>query len=390
MFRDCLPFTINQQNFPASVSMYKDQPTAAYQDIIEGDIPMIDVRSPIEFKSGSIPTSVNIPLLDDDMRHQVGLTYRKEGKDEAFRVANQLIDDAKKHMISEIWCAYLDRYPDSVVYCARGGMRSETAARWIYQQSGTQVSRIEGGYKSMRNYLLSRLEPTSISSRPVLLGGRTGSGKTRLLNTLANSIDLEALANHRGSTFGRFTTPQPGQADFENRLAAALIKHGSGGHSHLVLEDEGRHVGQRFLPKELAEFFNTGDLVVLEVDFETRVDNIYQEYVIDSQKRFGELTGQTDDIHRMWQWFEEMSRNLERIAKRLGTDRLEEVKALLESGCYHQEENGDPQAHKHWIRLLLHHYYDPMYDYQLQKRDRAPLLTGKEGVIRQYLRSLDG
>ncbi|MGI9538490.1 MAG: tRNA 2-selenouridine(34) synthase MnmH [Desulfocapsaceae bacterium] len=368
--------------------MYSDRPTAAYENIIVDDIPMIDVRSPGEFKSGAVPSSVNIPLLTDDERHQVGLTYRKEGKEEAFRVANNLIDDAKRHMLGEIWCAYQNRYPDCVVYCARGGMRSETAARWMHQQSGIQVSRIEGGYKAMRNYLLSRLEPGSISAKPVLLGGPTGSGKTRLLNSLANSIDLEALANHRGSTFGRFTTPQPGQADFENRLAAALTKHGDAHHSHLLLEDEGRHVGKRFLPKELSLFFNSGDLVVLEVDFEERVDNIYQEYVIDSQKRCTGLSGQEDGSQRMWQWFEDMNRNLKRISKRLGTDRFEEVKALLESGCYHQEENGDPQAHKHWIGLLLRHYYDPMYDYQLQKREKAPVLTGKEGVIRQYLRSL--
>ncbi|MEJ2134590.1 MAG: tRNA 2-selenouridine(34) synthase MnmH [Desulfofustis sp.] len=324
--------------------MYSDRSTAAFEEIIAGAIPLIDVRSPVEFKAGAIPSAVNIPLLDDQERHQVGLTYRTQGKEEAFRVADNLVDEAKRHMLSEIWCAYLQRYPDTIVYCARGGMRSATAARWISQSSGTQVSRIEGGYKAMRTFLLSRLDPATITSRPVVVGGRTGSGKTRLLNTLANSIDLEALANHRGSTFGRFTTPQPGQADFENRLAAALIRHGSAGHSHLLLEDEGRHVGKRFLPKELSEFFNSGDLVVVEIDFEG---------------------------------FREMSRNLGRIAKRLGAARFEEVQALLESGCYHQEENGDPQAHKHWIRLLLRHYYDPMYDYQLQKRGKAPVLAGR-------------
>ena len=369
--------------------MYLDRSTAEYEEIIVDGTPMIDVRSPVEFKAGAVPTAVNIPLLDDDERHQVGLTYRKEGKEEAFRVANDLVDEAKQHMLSEIWCAYLQRYPETVVYCARGGMRSETAARWIYQRAATQVSRIEGGYKAMRNFLLSRLDPDTISSKPVLLGGRTGSGKTRLLNTLANAIDLEALANHRGSTFGRFTTPQPGQADFENRLAVALLRHGSHGHSHLLLEDEGRHVGKRFLPKELSEFFSGGDLVVLEIEFEERVDNIYQEYVIEAQMRRGNLTGQANATQRMWNWFEEMNRNLERIAKRLGAARLEEVKALLESGCYHQEANGDPQAHKHWIRLLLRHYYDPMYDYQLQRRDKSPVLAGRQGVILQYLRSLD-
>lgn len=368
--------------------MYADQLSSDFFNLITHDIPMLDVRSPVEFKTGSVPSAVNIPLFTDEERHLVGLTYRKKGKEEALGLGRSLVEDANKDMLVDMWCAYLDRYPESVLYCARGGMRSQTAGQWIYQRKGQSLSRIEGGYKAFRNYLLSRLEPSSIQSKPVLLGGRTGSGKTRLLQPLVNSIDLEALANHRGSSFGRFTTPQPGQADFENRLAVALVKHGFENHSHLVLEDEGRHVGKRFLPKELSMFFSSGDLIVLETPFEERVDNIYQEYVVDSQSLYEDRTGQGDSFEGMWQWFEEMNKNMDRIAKRLGASLLDQIKALLESGCYHQEENGNPEAHKHWLRLLLRHYYDPMYDYQLNKRDKVPVLTGKEGIIRQYLRSL--
>ncbi len=369
--------------------MYSDRRTADYQHIIVHDIELIDVRSPGEYKAGSIPAAVNIGLLTDDERHQVGLAYRKKGKREAFALGYRLIDEPQKNMLTDMWCAYVARYPKCVVYCARGGMRSETASRWIYEKCGKDVERVEGGYKAMRSYLLSCLEPVSIRSKPVLLGGRTGSGKTRLLQTLNNSIDLESLANHRGSTFGRFTTPQPGQADFENRLAAALAKHQYQNPSHLVLEDEGRHIGKRFLPKELSNFFNSGDLIVLDIDFEERVENIYQEYVIDSQKLYSDQNDQADALQSMWLWFAEMNSNLDRIAKRLGSTRLEQIKALLESGCYHQEKNNDPQAHKHWIRLLLQHYYDPMYDYQLRKREKSPVLVGKEGVTRQYLKSLE-
>ncbi len=349
---------------------------------------MLDVRSPSEYSAGAVPGAVNIGLLTDDERHQVGLAYRERGKEYAFKLASELIDDAKADLLSDLWCAYLTKNPDAVVYCARGGMRSETAARWIFDKCGRQVERIEGGYKAVRNYLLGWLSPERIESRPVLLGGRTGSGKTPLLHSFENSIDLEAIANHRGSTFGRFTTPQPGQADFENRLSAALIRHVSRSHSHLILEDEGRHVGKRFLPKDLSSFFNDGDLIVLEVDFEERVDNIFAEYVLDSQRMCEARKAETDALSPMWLWFQEMNTNLDRIARRLGTSMLEQVKALLESGCYHQERNGDPQAHKHWIRLLLRHYYDPMYDYQLKKRDKAPVLSGRKHVIEQYLRSL--
>jgi tRNA 2-selenouridine synthase len=359
--------------------------TADYRALVVNDVPLIDVRSPGEFTSGSIPGAANIPLLTDEERHQVGLTYRREGSETALRMARELVEAGKKDMLTGLWAAYFSRHPGAVVYCARGGMRSATAAAWTAQKIGTTVSRVKDGYKGFRTYLLSRLDPSTINSKPVLVGGRTGSGKTKLINGFANSIDLEAIANHRGSTFGRFTTPQPGQADFENRLAIAVIKHGHAGFSHLILEDEGRHVGKRFLPKELSEFFGSGQLIVLEAPFEERVENIYQEYVIASQEQYraerpSEMT---------WAWFDEMNRNMDRIAKRLGAELLGQLKALLEAGCRHQEKNGDPLAHKHWIRMLLDHYYDPMYDYQLSKRDKQPVLAGKECAVTRYLRSLD-
>lgn len=359
--------------------------TADYEALVVNDVGLIDVRSPGEFKTGSIPGAANIPLLTDEERHEVGLTYRQKGSATAIGLAKDLVEADKKDMLTDMWSAYLRRYPSAVMYCARGGMRSATAAAWTAEKTGTKVCRVKDGYKGFRNYLLSRLDPDTINSKPFLVGGRTGSGKTTVINAFANSIDLEAIANHRGSTFGRFTSPQPGQADFENRLAMALIRHGHAGFSHLVLEDEGRHVGKRFLPKELSGFFSGGELIVLEAPFEERVENIYQEYVIDSQQQYG---GGEQSIDAMWVWFEEMSLNMDRIAKRLGSSLLEQVKALLESGCYHQQKNGDPEAHKHWIRLLLSHYYDPMYDYQLDKRKKTPLLTGRELVVIQYLRSL--
>ena len=368
--------------------MYSDHTTGDYYQIIAGELPLIDVRAPAEFKAGAIPGAENIGLLDDKERHQVGLTYREEGRDEAFRLADRLLEGTRKEGRIQTWCRYLERYPDSVIYCARGGMRSRTAGRWMYEGCGIDVVRIEGGYKAMRNFLLGRLDPVTVRSLPVLLGGRTGSGKTRLLRSLAHSIDLEALANHRGSTFGRFTTPQPGQADFENRLAAALVRHDQGKHSHLVLEDEGRHVGKRFLPKELSHFFSSGDLVVLHVDFEERVENIYQEYVVESQQLHADQAGSGDPLGMLWGWFEEMQRNLQRIAKRLGPEHLAEVTTLLKSGCVIQEQSGEPREHKRWIRLLLRHYYDPMYDYQLKKRGKPPLLSGDTETVRSYLSGL--
>lgn len=355
------------------------------EQLLVDQCPLIDVRSPREFAAGSVPGAVNIALLTDEQRHRVGICYREKGQDEAIKLGNRLVSGAEKDCLIEQWCDYLARDPRAVLYCSRGGLRSRTASEWIFQKTGSEIPRLAGGYKAARNYLLSRLEPGTITARPILVGGRTGSGKTLLLNTLPNSVDLEALANHRGSSFGRFTTPQPGQADFENRLAAALVHHGQHGFSHLVVEDEGKHVGSRFIPKPLAAFFAQTDLVLLETPFEERVQITYDEYVVASQKLYD---GYPDPARGLWAWFAEMNNNMERIGKRLGSDLLEQVKALLEAGCYHQEENGYQEAHKHWIRLLLHHYYDPMYDYQLRMKNRSPVLVGRRDVLRQYLRSI--
>jgi tRNA 2-selenouridine synthase len=365
--------------------MFSERLVTDIGKLIAARCPLIDVRSPGEFAAGSIPGAVNIALLTDEQRHRVGTCYREHGQEAALRLGQRLVSGAAKDCLVERWCTRLTEHPQTVLYCSRGGLRSTIAADWIYQKTSSVFPRLDGGYKAARNYLLGRLDPGTIPAKPILLGGRTGSGKTLLLKTLPNAIDLETLANHRGSTFGRFTTPQPGQADFENRLAAALIRHGHEGFSHLVVEDEGKHVGKRFIPKALAVFFGSADLLVLETPFEERVQITYDEYVVASQKRYASRLGTEAGL---WAWFAEMNRNMDKIGKRLGTDMLERVKALLEAGCYHQEKNGDQEAHKHWIKLLLRHYYDPMYDYQLRMKKRSPVLTGKADVLRQYLRSI--
>ncbi len=355
------------------------------EQLVAARCPLIDVRSPGEFAAGSVPGAVNIPLLSDEQRHRVGACYREHGREAALRLGYQLVSGAKKEHLVEQMCTRLAEHPQTVLYCSRGGLRSAIASDWIYQQTSSPVPRLAGGYKAARNYLLSRLEPQTVSAKPILLGGRTGSGKTLLLKTLPNAIDLEALANHRGSTFGRFTTPQPGQADFENRLAAALIQHGREGFAHLLVEDEGKHVGKRFIPRALADFLSSADLLVLETPFEERVQITFDEYVVASQQRYA---ARQDPAAGLWAWFADMSHNMDKIGKRLGTSMLEQVKALLEAGCYHQEKDGGQEAHKHWIRLLLRHYYDPMYDYQLRMKSLSPVLAGKADVLRRYLRSI--
>jgi len=352
--------------------------------IVEG-IPLIDVRAPVEFAAGAIPGAINLPLMDDQQRHRVGKCYKENGPEKAVNLGYKLVSgDIKKKRV-KAWRDLIADNPEACLYCSRGGMRSEIAQQWIHDSSAKTVPRLQGGYKAIRTYLLKHLDPEWLTSRPVILGGRTGTGKTILLRNIENSIDLENLANHRGSSFGRFITPQPGQADFENRLACALIKHEAKPFSHVVLEDEGRHVGKRFLPKELSHYFSTGGLVILETSLEERTQITFAEYVIAAQSEYEAEYGQNDGLNR---WYGEMILGVERIGKRLGGSQLQQVGKLLEEAYTEQLLTGTAELHKKWVRLLLSDYYDPMYDYQILKKSDSIIFTGNTAAVLEFLKAM--
>lgn len=356
-----------------------------FHELIVNRLPLVDVRAPVEFAAGSIPGSVNLELLDDEQRHLVGTCYRERGREAAFDLGEQLVSGELRRERVRRWAEFLETTGHLCLYCARGGMRSQTAQRWLREYTGVLVPRLDGGYKAVRNYLLDHLEPDWLQSRPVILGGRTGAGKTELLRQLPNHIDLEGLANHRGSSFGRFTTPQPGQADFENHLAASLIRFEHEGFSHLILEDEGRHVGKRFLPRALSTHFNSGPLVILDTPAELRVQNTFREYVVESQQEYIRAFGEQNGFSR---WFDGISDGIGRIAKRLGGQIYNEVVQQLEHARMVQQSRGEMEQHKEWIRSLLRHYYDPMYDYQIDLKHEKIVFCGNTEAVLDYLRSL--
>lgn len=346
------------------------------------DVPLIDVRAPVEFDHGAFPTAVNLPLMNNEERHLVGIRYKEQGNAAAVDLGHKLVSGTIKEERIAAWIAQLERRPDSMLYCFRGGLRSKISQLWITETTGREITRLEGGYKAFRNYLIHQLEPARQPGKPVILGGRTGTGKTILLRQLENVVDLEAIANHRGSSFGRFTTPQPGQIDFENNLAWALIKHAAAGHRHVILEDEGRNVGDRYLPKPLVEHFRTGDVVILERPLEERVQITFAEYVTTAQADYISAHGDEDGLP---QWLAYMDGCIDRIRKRLGGLRHQEIKQLLHDA----HESGDPERHKEWIERLLRDYYDPMYDYQIEGKQDSVVFRGNESAVLEYLRKLD-
>jgi len=359
-----------------------DRTISDFEMIVVEDVPLIDVRAPVEFLTGAIPGARNLPLMDDEQRHRVGKCHKQNGPEAAVRLGYKLVSgDIKKERVTA-WRSFLADCPDACLYCSRGGLRSKIAGDWIFADTGKSVARLQGGYKAFRNYLLEHLRPVWLRSQPIILGGRTGSGKTTLLAELENAVDLEKLAHHRGSSFGQFLTPQPGQADFENRLACALIKHEAQGFSSLVLEDEGRHIGKRFLPKELSGYFSSGSLVILETPLPERTHNTFAEYVVTAQAEYEAEYGQKNGRER---WFAGMNLSVERIGKRLGGSLLRQVKKLLEDAHEHQTRTGSSELHKQWIELLLREYYDPMYDYQIEEKRKSIVFTGDAAAVFGYL-----
>ncbi|WP_340638266.1 rhodanese-like domain-containing protein [Salinicola tamaricis] len=153
-------------------------------EFVEADLallkwPLIDVRAPIEFAAGALPGAINLPLMDDDERREVGIRYKLSGQEAAVALGNELVTGDLRERRLDAWEAALDAAPESIIYCFRGGMRSKISQQWL-RQRGRPVPRIRGGWKAMRNALLGLLEQQS--SGPLLLvAGLTGCAKTALV-----------------------------------------------------------------------------------------------------------------------------------------------------------------------------------------------------------------
>ncbi|BDY11721.1 tRNA 2-selenouridine(34) synthase MnmH [Hydrogenimonas cancrithermarum] len=342
---------------------------------------LIDVRAPVEFAKGAFPNAVNLPLMDDEERRLVGIRYKEKGNAEAVELGHRLVSGEVKKKRVQAWCDFIDTHPDALLYCFRGGQRSQISQQWI-DEAGYEIARLRGGYKAFRRYLIEETERAVGRFEPVVLGGRTGSGKTILLRELDNTIDLEGLANHRGSSFGRKITPQPSQIDFENALAYELVTKLEAGYRRLVFEDEGRNVGRVYLPDLLAEFLGNAPLVVLETPMSRRVEITFEEYVTQAQNDYRKM-GFPEPLQA---WKADIQSAIDRIYRRLGGKRHAIVSEMLELAFSEQSRTGEREAHKTWVEYLLREYYDPMYDYQIEKRAERVIFRGDADEVEAFLK----
>ena len=341
---------------------------------------MMDVRAPIEFQRGAFPNAENLPLMDNLQREEVGTCYKEHGQDKAIEKGHQLVQGEIRNNRIAAWVRFAEQNPNGYLYCFRGGLRSRITQQWM-QEAGGNLPIVHGGYKALRTFLLTELESAALNCTFKLVGGKTGSAKTTLINHLKNGVDLEAAAFHRGSSFGQHAKQQNSQINFENILAIDFLKLKNKNIFKITLEDEARTIGKVGLPSSLFEKMRSSPIVVIDEPYESRLERLIQEYVVEMHEEYKTLNPDT-----AFQSFSEYLLNgLERVQKRLGPARYEIAYKAMRAALHQQKQTGKISGHYDWLRTILDNYYDPMYEDQLKKREEFICFRGNYQACKQYL-----
>lgn len=238
-------------------------------------LPVIDVRSEGEFEVGHVPSAINIPLLNNAERVEVGTDYKQKGQAEAIRTGFRLVGPRLADIIDHTKSISEGR--ELIVHCWRGGMRSTNFCQFV-GMAGIKTHQLKGGYKSYRQLALRSFKtPFNF----VVLAGSTGSGKTEILQALSESgeqvIDLEKLAHHKGSVFGGLMQPpQPTTEQFQNNLFETILMLDP--KKRIWIEDESIAVGKIFLPGDFWKTMGVSPVVELQVEKDIRINRLVNEY----------------------------------------------------------------------------------------------------------------
>jgi tRNA 2-selenouridine synthase len=295
--------------------------------------PVIDVRAPQEFLQGHMPGAVNIPLFDDQERSVVGTAYKQVNK-EAAMYAGLEFAGKKLVILAKQGERIAGKNRTLLVHCWRGGMRSRSMV-WLFETMGITCYLLEGGYKSYRNYV------GEVLARPLnllVIGGRTGSGKTAILHHMKKTgeqvIDLEGLAHHKGSAFGALgESDQPTTEQFENELFLEILPLST--ERITWIEDESRNVGKCVIPKEFFFRMRESRIIFLDISRELRARHLVGDYA---------------------QYEPELLKAcVVKIEKRLGGDRTQQALGSIEREDYYQ------------TAMITLHYYDKAYMHSLEK-----------------------
>ncbi len=260
------------------------------------------------------------------------------------------------------------------------------AQQWLYEKTGKKIPRIKGGYKALRQFLLQQLDAVAETMQFVILSGRTGTGKTLLLDQLEDTanlgkLDLEKLYHHRGSVFGKHVEPQPSQIDIENTLAIQLLKFQYSKQCRLLLEDESPCIGARRIPDNIVNAMRHAPILLLETDADERIDIIFDEYITQALSEYINFYGEEVGFEK---WTQYLTTALDKIQRRLGGKTHAELKTILHEAVQKHRNHNNSEQHREWIARLLFDYYDPMYDYQLNKKSDRIIFNGNRKQIIDY------
>ncbi len=291
---------------------------------------VVDVRSPKEFNDMTIPGSINIPIFNDEERAEVGTLYKQVGKEEAMDRGLAIFSAKLPTFIH----TFKQINTPITIFCWRGGMRSKTAVT-VLELMNVHVNRLSGGVRSYRQWVLSELDKQEFRPHIYVLNGHTGIGKTLILKLLHENgypiIDLEGMANHRGSIFGHIGRRPNNQKTFESLLVHKMLQYAH--MPYVVLEGESKRIGKVSLPEFLYNKKERGTQIFIHVPFEERVHNILQDY-------------------QPWKYPEAFKEAFHIIKKRIPFSVAEDMRSSLQNGQYTIT-----------VKLLLEHYYDPRYEY---------------------------
>lgn len=343
-------------------------PVERFVELIQKEIPLIDVRAEIEFAQGHIPGSVNLPILNTAERTLVGTTYKQQGQDAAIELGHKLVCGSVKEQRVQSWLQAIAQNKNAVLTCFRGGLRSKIAQTWC-REAGVNIPRIQGGTKALRTFLLSQLNECVDKIQLTVISGPTGAGKSILIRDLQNHravLDLEKIAHHRGSAFGGYLDQQPSQIFFENQIACELIKKQS---ESLIIEDESRMIGNCAVPESIYLKQRKSPLVFIEETLEVRIQNTFDEYILNTDLANG-------DSEKARVIFAHYQNCIQRISKKLGNARTNELLKDIKTSEEIHSQSGNLEANKIWIQKLLEWYYDPVYLKHLKVRGIKPSFQG--------------
>lgn len=309
---------------------------------VKNDTIFIDVRSPIEYKNGTIEGAVNIPILTEEERALVGTAYKQISVEEARRLGIKFVSPKMLSIYDEIVKLKEDN-KNLTVFCARGGYRSTFFAN-AFTSIGVKITKLQGGYKQYRKVVLKRLPEINEEITYIVVHGNTGVGKTEILHVMKEKgidiLDLEGAANHRGSLLGSIGLGEcNSQKSFESKIYYQLD---NAKFKYIFVEAESRRIGKVMVPPYIHEKMKKGIHIYIDADIDYRVSILKKDYILNDS------------------WINESIQAIKKLSKYMSKEKVEKLIQEVKN------KNFDYIA-----KELMLNYYDPMYQHKSNQYEYA-------------------